>query len=59
MFKLVLMEHVIICRLVQGQMPQAIKEVLSYYNKFLARSQKLFYIIIFDNKQAGVCYLIH
>ena len=59
MFKLVLMEHVIICRMVQGQMPQAIKEVLSYYNKFLARSQKLFYIIIFDNKQAGVCYLIH
>ena len=29
MFKLVLLEHVIICRMVQGHMPQAIKEVLS------------------------------
>ena len=29
MFKLVLLEHVIICRMVQGHMPQAIKEVQS------------------------------
>lgn len=26
-FKLVLLEHMILCRMVQGQMPQAIKEV--------------------------------
>jgi len=26
-FKLVLLEHTILCRMVQGQMPQAIKEV--------------------------------
>ena len=30
MFKLVLLEHVIICRMVQGHMPQAMKEVQSY-----------------------------
>ena len=27
MFKVVLLEHMILCRMVQGQMPQAIKEV--------------------------------
>ena len=26
-FKLILLEHMILCRMVQGQMPQAIKEV--------------------------------
>ena len=29
MCKLVLLEHMILCRMVQGQMPQAIKEVMS------------------------------
>lgn len=31
MFKLVLLEHVIICRMVQGHMPQAIKEISQVY----------------------------
>lgn len=31
MFKLVLLEHMILCRMVQGQMPQAIKEISQVY----------------------------
>lgn len=31
MFKVVLLEHMILCRMVQGQMPQAIKEISQVY----------------------------
>lgn len=40
-FKLVLLEHMILCRMVQGQMPQAIKEV----NKITCEGM-LYYIIV-------------
>lgn len=51
-FKLVLLEHMILCRMVQGQMPQAIKEISQVYQiaqqdgKFLTAHQSVIHTLL-------------
>ncbi|XP_020610699.1 MAU2 chromatid cohesion factor homolog [Orbicella faveolata] len=51
-FKLVLLEHMILCRMVQGQMPQAIKEISQVYQfaqhdgKFLTTHQSVLHTLL-------------